>query len=231
MKDDWANASFVGRWDRETLIGNPIRNEQLDILLSVVGNVYSSDNTILDLGIGSGQIEEQLFSRCPSAKVVGVDSSLPMIEFATKRLLKWLDRCTIINHDLSRLHSLRLPQVSYQIAFCVQVLHELGHARKRRLFDFVFKSLEEGGLFLILDRFKVDFKIFDACYEAMWNRWRVLFPEYSDKSFEYFVSRFAQKDDFPATLEQHFDWLHASGFTPECLHLHFNRGLIVGKRR
>ena len=65
---------------------NPLRPEQLHILLTILTNTFQSNQWILDLGYGSGQIEKLIFERIPQAKIVGVDNSDAMMQLAHKRL-------------------------------------------------------------------------------------------------------------------------------------------------
>jgi len=86
MKDEWANKTFAEDWDTDTERGNPTRTEQLDILISIICDSYNDEKHIIDLGFGSGQVEEMIFRRKPTAKVIGIDSSPAMIVLAHKRL-------------------------------------------------------------------------------------------------------------------------------------------------
>ena len=65
---------------------NPTRTEQLDILLTLVEGEYRPGSAILDIGMGSGRVEESLLGRLPDAFVVGVDASEAMLALAAGRL-------------------------------------------------------------------------------------------------------------------------------------------------
>src|SRR5207302_11006797 len=86
MRDIWLNPSRTSNWDSDPLSGNPLRGEQVDLLLSLIADHFTPGSTILDIGSGSGLVEEQLFQRVPEASVVGVDYSPAMIAMAVKRL-------------------------------------------------------------------------------------------------------------------------------------------------
>ena len=90
-------------------VGNPARVEQLDILVSVLASSYRPGAAILDLGIGSGQVEARLFARLPEARVVGVDGSAAMLALARTRLAPVADRCVLIEHDFADIDRLGLP--------------------------------------------------------------------------------------------------------------------------
>src|SRR5436190_835524 len=101
MRDEWENPNFAIEWDQTNLQHNPARTEQLDMLIALLTDIYQEGTTILDLGIGSGLIENQLFTSLPNASVVGVDSSAAMLSLAKQRLAAFAQQCTFIQHDFS----------------------------------------------------------------------------------------------------------------------------------
>jgi trans-aconitate 2-methyltransferase len=56
------------------------------------------DETVLDAGCGTGALTERLIERLPNGKVIGLDASPKMIEFARERLG---DRAELIQADLA----------------------------------------------------------------------------------------------------------------------------------
>lgn len=73
-------------WDQNSEERNPIRDEQLTILVSAVQATFTGGHCLLDLGYGSGKVEERLFQEVPSIRVLGVDKSAAMMELAEARL-------------------------------------------------------------------------------------------------------------------------------------------------
>src|SRR6202011_6260417 len=84
--DIWLNSNYISKWDSDPISGNPVRGEQVDLLLKLVADHYIPGSTILDIGSGSGLVEEQLFRRLPEALVVGIDYSPALMAMAEKRL-------------------------------------------------------------------------------------------------------------------------------------------------
>jgi trans-aconitate 2-methyltransferase len=60
--------------------------------------VLQGDETVLDLGIGTGNVAVQLLERLPHGRVIGVDGSAAMVEAARARLPA--DRVTVVQGDL-----------------------------------------------------------------------------------------------------------------------------------
>src|SRR5438477_7226614 len=124
-RDIWLNSHRTSKWDSDPTSGNPVRGEQLDLLLSLVADHYIHGSTILDIGSGSGLVEEQLFQRLPEALVVGVDYSPAMIAMAMKRLAGRDKQFVTVQHDLCDIQAAKLPERDYRIAFSVQTIHNL----------------------------------------------------------------------------------------------------------
>src|SRR5262245_44654867 len=99
MKDQWHDPAFAAEWDETTAAGNPTRAEQIDIILFLIERLYRPSAQILDLGVGSGQLEQLLLQRVPQAEVVGIDSSPAMLALARRRLAAAKDRVHLIEGD------------------------------------------------------------------------------------------------------------------------------------
>lgn len=230
MKDEWQNPEFAAQWDQEARagIGNATRAEQVDILISYIADVYKKGNALLDLGMGSGLVEELLFTRQPNTYVVGVESSQAMIDLAKKRLVAFERQYRLINHDLADFEQIALPAATYQIAFSVQALHHLPSKTQQKLYRSLFKLLPPGGVFLLNDRIALDPEPFSDLYKSMWNRLERVGMAKSGISGDEFLQRLQHKEDYPASLEEHLNWLRQAGFEATCLHLHLNRAVIAG---
>ena len=224
VKDDWHNPEFALHWDQTALAGNPTRKEQKDLLIFLLEQKLFSNATLLDLGIGSGQIEEKLLARRADITVIGVDASKAMLDLART----WLDtaRCQLIQHDIGDTDTLAVPMV--QAVIIVQTLHHPPHDKQKAVYRFVHQHLEPGGLFLIMDRIQLPDEALHPVCADMWD-WLERKTDHSDGTTgEEFLNKFQHKHDHPAGLEEHLHWLRESGFTTTCLHLALNRALWVG---
>lgn len=231
--EDWTDPEVARTWDAVNTTYNPTRLEQLDILLTLIEDEYKPDHYILDVGMGSGQVEEMLFRRIPDVRVVGTDFSEPMLALARERLAPYSDRYEIAHQDLRRASEAVLPAHRYNIAFSVQVIHNVAHEYKKDAFGFVYQSLMPGGLFLLMDRIRVSTPGLFGAYGSLWdrldNRARVRHREGS--TFEEHEESVAGRGDQPATLEEHLDWLREAGFAEVAvLHLHGNRALFACRK-
>lgn len=227
MKDQWHDSAFAEAWDRHTLPGNPTRLEQLDILTTIIADLWTEGVSVLELGIGSGQVAEMLLTRRPDLHLVGLDSSLPMLTLAQRRLQWWADHYTLIETDFQYIAWATLPRRPYGIVFSVQSLHHLPHEVQRELATHVYDTLDAGGVVLLQDRVALDRNALDQVYASVWERLERLTPCKSGWSSQYFLERLEKKEDHPASIEEHLCWLRTAGFWAACLHLHLDRALFA----
>ncbi|MBI1277972.1 MAG: methyltransferase domain-containing protein [Anaerolineaceae bacterium] len=231
---DFKNPATAQSWDAGNQGRNPSRSEQLDMLLSIIADHYQPGKTMLDLGIGTGLVEEMLFKRIPQAQLVGVDASSAMLELAHNRLQPYASQYTTLIHDLSAIDSLRLPSHPYQVIFSVQTLHHLTDTQMKAAYHFIYNTLESGGLFILLDRIAVKQGNLFSVYQSLWARQDALYQtnvhSWEGETFADHQRIVAERGDLPMSLERHLQLLKQAGFETACLHLQTNRALLVGKK-
>lgn len=232
---DWHDPNIAQAWDRKPTYANPLRPEQLDLLVTVLQDLYQPGQWTLDLGFGSGKVEELLFQRIPQARVVGVDSSPAMIELARQRLAPYEGRWQVVQQNLASIKNIVLPHHPYHYAIAVQALHHLAEAEMRSIYRFLHHVLEPGGWFLLLDRIRVNSpELWDA-YQSTWRRLdRLHQSQLAEAEGQHFAAHeqaVQARGDFPQPLEYHLYTLRDSGFAAvACLHLHGNRALIAARK-
>lgn len=231
MKDNWHNPDFAVQWDQTALVGNPTRAEQLDILVSLLADTYREGTALLDLGMGSGLVEAQLFACRPDAYVVGVESSQAMIDLAKLRLAPFQRQYRLLHYDFSDFQQVVLPPETYHIIFSVQAFHHLLPERQQALYHSLFTILPPNGIFLLLDRIALDVEPFSALYRSLWDRLERETRVKSGLSGDDFLRRLQHKEEHPASLEEQLAWLRRAGFDATCLHLHLNRALLAGIKK
>ena len=189
---------------------------------------YRPGAAILDLGIGSGQVETLLFDRLPQARVVGVDGSAAMLALARERLTPAGDRCALIECDFADIAELRLPDRAYQAVISVQALHHAPHAQQRAVVRRAHDVLEPGGLFLLMERVRIDAERLPGVFMAMWERQERGANVKSGWDPARYLQRLHDKADHVAAPEDHLAWLREVGFAAACLDLRLDRALFAG---
>jgi tRNA (cmo5U34)-methyltransferase len=227
MKDRWEEPEFARQWDAVSSRQMTGRTLQLELLMTLLEEHYEEGSAILDLGIGSGQVEELIFGRLPEARVVGVDVSPAMLTIARQRLAPFGTQCKLIEHDFQLIESLKLPAENYRTVISVLALHHTPHEVQQRVYRFLGRLLQPGSLFVHIERVALDEGPLDDLYRAAWRYFERerLSPEELQRID--FLEELSEKEDDPATLAQHLSWLHAAGFVATCLHLQLNRAVII----
>jgi tRNA (cmo5U34)-methyltransferase len=231
--EDWKDPQTARRWSTDPVSHNPTRPEQLDIMLNIIEAEWRKDCTILDIGIGSGIVEEMIFARLPEAYVIGVDGSRAMLEIAYERLRGWEGQYEVLVHDLTETATLELPpDEDFGIAFSVQTIHNVPDTHKREIFKLVYDALMPGGLFLLLDRVSIETPSLFSVYETLWSRLARVHgaTPREGTTYEEHTRKVADRGDLPASVETHLAWLRETGFEPACIHLHANRALFAARK-
>jgi ubiquinone/menaquinone biosynthesis C-methylase UbiE len=135
----------------------------------LIADHYTPDSTILDIGSGSGLVEEQLFRRLPDARV-GIDYSPVMMTMAEQRLAGKEKQLVPVRHDLCNIETVKLPARNYQVAFSVQTIHNLPRERHPSVMAWVYNVLGSAGFFFFLDRMAVPGAELFSCYQSVWRK-------------------------------------------------------------
>ena len=233
MRDAWHDEGFARRWDTEDAVRtNPDREAQIALLVALVAESFRDGDRLLDLGVGSGLVEEALFERLPDIRVVGVDHSEAMLEQARARH-RARTNLRLVTGGFEALDSLDAPETlgpPFEFVVCVQALHEVPHDVKRAIFDFVRRHIARHGLFLVLDRFHYQPFVLAAEYRCIWNRLNE-HARATPLSFEAYRDRYEAKTDHVGSVEDYLRWMREAGFDAACVYHLFNRALIAARRR
>ena len=228
MRDAWDDEEFARRWDGgDALRTNPDRGVQIDLLTSLIAQTYAEGDRVLDLGVGSGLVEEVLFARLPGVRITGVDRSEAMLGQARARHAARND-LRLVTGSFDALDRLRDLAARFEFVICVQALHEVAHDVKQAVFDFVRRRIAPDGLFLVLDRFDYEPFALAPEYRCVWNRLNEQTPG-TPLSFEAYRARYEAKTDHTSSVERYLHWLGAADFHAACLYHHYNRALIAAR--
>lgn len=231
---DWRDPNEAARWNAASFKTVPTRAEHLDILVSILADFIQPGKWIVDLGSGSGIVEEMIFQSISDARIVGVDMSPAMMALAAERLAPYQDRYQVVEHNLSQIDALQLPPHDYQAVISVQALHHLTPDEMQNTYRFIYMTLETGGLFLLVDRIKVNTPGLWDVYQSVWGRIdRLSGSAMRTEEGETFAEHerlVPERGDLPVSLDDHLRWLRETGFEAACLHVHANRALIAARK-
>lgn len=230
-EDAWHDRGFAAEWDEAgNLYTNPDRLRQLSLLADLVA--ASRASRLVDLGIGSAQVEAAIARRHPGfldrCRVTGIDASAAMLELARERCEReGLPNIELLRADFAALETLELDSPPDAV-ICVQALHEVPDDVKRAVFARVAEWLPPGRPFLVVDRFVYPAGAWLDDWRATWNWLRSIAPgEVID--FDEYHRRYSRKTDHVAALEDYRTWLEQAGFETACPYRCFNRAMIVAR--
>ena len=233
MRDAWHDEGFARRWDAEdALRTNPDRTFQIDLLVALIAESCTDSARLLDLGVGSGLVEEALFERLPDIQVVGIDHSEVMLEQARGRHRARANLRLVTGgfEVLDSLDALEVLEPPFEFVVCVQALHEVPHDVKRTVFAFVRRHIAAGGVLFVLDRFAYEPFALAPEYRCIWNRLAGPAQE-TPLSFEEYRSLYEAKTDHVGSVEDYLRWMREAGFDAACVYHLFNRALIAARPR
>lgn len=105
------------------------------------------DDTVADIGAGSGYFTFRIAPKVPDGKVLAVDIQQPMLDFIEKR--KAETGLANVETILGRPHDTRLPAGSVDAVLVVDAYHEFSHPRE--MMTSVVNGLKPGGRVILLE--------------------------------------------------------------------------------
>ncbi|MEM7195319.1 MAG: class I SAM-dependent methyltransferase [Pseudomonadota bacterium] len=231
-RDNWQDDDFAAQWNQsDCLYTNPDRLNQLSLLARMVAE--EQPGTLVDLGIGSAQVELAFKKYCPElfsdCHITGVDGSAAMLNLASEVIAKYkIPGIQLVQENFAHLESIKLGK-PIDTVICVQALHEVDHDTKRAAFSWVYDNLAEGSPFYILDRFTYKFDRWKTDWKAAWE-WMREGAEFPTLGFDEYHHRYQGKTDAVTSLSNYIMWLQQTGFHCVCPYRCFNRALIVARK-
>ena len=228
--DNWKDENFVRKWDENQFEGNPIRKEQLEIVRYLIEKYYISGEFVLDIGLGSGILQEMLLAKNPEMKFLGFDSSDAMFNLAKNRLGTHFENIEYIVDDLDRFAKVEFPVDNGQVAVSIQTMHNVPHELKVEIFKRVFEWLKPGGIFILMDRTRPyppeTFQVFKNLWNYLEEKYNTTIKE--GENYEEHSKKLEEKGDYPLTLVEHILLLERAGFKVMVAHLVANRVVVTG---
>lgn len=221
---DWSDPAFASAWESTADQMNPVREEQLDLLIALLR--ARAPGSVLDLGVGSGLVAELVLEALPEAELIGLDSSKAMLALAEKRLRRFPGRVRLIEADLGTAAVSQPLDRPVEAVISVQTLHNLEPTAHRRALSSTAQAVAPGGLLVFADRYAASPDLFDS-FRVVWER--IGADEGAD--WEEHGDKLRAQGDRPVSLETELRWLDESGFDAACLQCLGNRAVVVGRRR
>lgn len=221
---DWSDPRFASEWEAAADQMNPVRGEQLELLLALLQARRPA--AVLDLGVGSGLVAELVLDALPEAELIGLDSSEAMLALADERLRRFPGRVSLIEADLGGVAVAESLDRPVGTVISVQTLHNLEPAAHRRALSSTAKAVAPGGVLIIADRYAASPELFEE-FRVVWDR----VGADEGTSWEEHADKLRAQGDQPVPLATELRWLDETGFEATCLQCLGNRAVVVGRRR
>lgn len=163
---------------------------------------------ILELGCGTGNLSIFVGKTFPNAKLTLVDLSPDMLKEAAGKLERQ-DRYELVEGGFM---DIELPENRYDLVVSSVALHHLLDEEKPGMYQRIVRWMKPGGLLRIADEVKT--LPYQASLDKNLARWMEWSRENgaTEEELAMWIEH-GEKYDHYASLEEHFTWLKAAGFT------------------
>ncbi|MEP6519204.1 methyltransferase domain-containing protein [Microcoleus vaginatus] len=218
-KEIFPGEVFVNTADFDTGIRRllPKYDEMLNVLAGCIAN---TNDRILELGCGTGELTLKVLQRYPSAEIVAVDYSPRMLDFARAKIESagYAARWTGIEMDFGEwANNPNFSGLGDKFNACISSLaiHHLEDEMKLKLFQGIRENLNPGGCFWNADPLLAESSEMKDIYQAAREDWArnqgetlAQIRANVGKSVSYGYSN----PDRLATLSAHLEMLVKAGF-------------------
>jgi tRNA (cmo5U34)-methyltransferase len=209
----WKDGEVALGYLKERCRAVPHGEDQVEMLLDLIGHFLPEPGRIIDLGCGDGFLERVLLPAYPRARAVLIDHSEPMLERARVEMAPFAGRCEILQGDLSSPLPSQVGTTPFDLAVSRLAIHHLPHERKRSLYREIFDLLSPGGLFVNIDHVSPGSASLESLFESIVvdHIARFTGKDRAEVDAAYRV-RPDKADNILASVETQAAWLREIGF-------------------
>jgi tRNA (cmo5U34)-methyltransferase len=201
----------------------PTYEEMISTAAEILRLLRKQSPTVLDLGIGTGELADRCHTVHPAGQIVGIDIDPAMLEVARKRL-EGRAAIRLIKGDI---REVVLPPCD-AIVSCIALHHVPSPKEKKRLYEKCAQALQPGGLFVSADCFPASEESLAKAQRESWLAH--LRKTYSPAEAETHLASWAG-EDFYFPLSEELQWLQESGLKSEVVWRQNAFAVIMGHRR
>jgi tRNA (cmo5U34)-methyltransferase len=129
----------------------PSRQEQVELVVSLVPAEASDQFSVVDLACGAGSLTEAVLRRFPESRVLALDGSPTMRDRASQRLSMYAGRVQFADFDLRDRDWLERIPKDVRCFVSSLAIHHLDGGEKQTLFRDLAAALPRGGGIFIVD--------------------------------------------------------------------------------
>ena len=235
----WKNDWVVRRFLDGVRGGVPYANDQLEVMLRLLGATGRPIRRFLDLGSGSGLLSIAILTRHPEAKATLVDFSEPMMEAARDLLGEDTNLPSFVLADLnspSWVQNVR-SEAPYDAIVSGFTIHHLSNERKAAIYGELFTLLAPGGMFINVEHVASA----STWVEQIWDGAMIdSLTEYNEQQrtgqtrgmvAKAYANRPDQGANVLVPVETQLGWLKDAGFSDvDCYFKYFEMAVIGGRK-
>lgn len=188
-------------------------------------NIGIKSPKILDLGCGTGVTTSVLLDFYPQAKVIAIDLFDEMLNRAKKRLVNYTEQITYIQGDFRKIDW----ESNIDICISSLALHHILPYEKNQLFDKIYKTLSDDGIFIMIDWTK--FNSNNIQKKAFENAEKHADKSVTNKQIVEAWTYHWENINIPDTVEDLIEWLKNSEFrNVNCVFRYYGLAMIIAEK-
>ena len=225
----WQNpervAEYIDRMDRQ----EAERALIFDLMAKLVPAEPDAAISVLDVGSGYGPVAAAVLDVFPNAHAIGMDISDAMMDRGRERMARFGDRFEYMVGDFAEgtLPEQAVAAGPFDLVVSARAIHHLPAEGMARLYASIGANVKPGGAFFNLDTASPeDVFLNDIFRKVRRSENPSAEPAYRSPDQQAHDRLLHHRD---ATLQKHFEWLHAAGFsTVDCFWKRLNQALVGG---
>jgi SAM-dependent methyltransferase len=215
----------------------PLAQEQVGVMLSILGSRSEPVANFLDLGCGDGILGAAILGRYPASRGMLVDFSEPMLAQARAQLSGYADQLRFLNLDYGDPKWVRAVQRPFDAVVSGYSIHHQPDARKRRIYAEIFELLRPGGWFINIEHVAAASNLtIDLFNEHIINaRYQIEVRGGGTRTWTDIETEFMTRPDKDANIllpvELQCDWLREIGYEEvDCYFRIYELAVFAGRR-
>ncbi|MDO5132164.1 MAG: class I SAM-dependent methyltransferase [Eubacteriales bacterium] len=205
MMNDNTTPMAAAEYDRKINNTIPYYNEFYTQTLDVIAQCGYSELDWLDLGCGTGTLEEKALRVFPSARFVAVDPSEKMLEQAGNKLSGYnIEFVTGKSSEINYTNR-------FDVVTAIQSHHYMHEEERQRSITRVYDALRDGGIFICFENVVPESETVKKQELLRWGRYQQRHGKTEAEALEHNAR--CGTGYFPITVPQHIQLLKSVGFT------------------
>jgi tRNA (cmo5U34)-methyltransferase len=218
-------AEYIDRMDEQ----EAERAVIFDLMAKLVPAEPDAAISVLDVGSGYGPVAAAVLDAFPNAHAIGMDISDAMMDRGRERMARFGNRFEYMVGDFAdgTLPEQAIAAGPFDLVVSARAIHHLPAEGMASLYASIGASIKSGGAFFNMDTASPESDLLEDMFRKVRRAENPRTqPTYRSPDQQAHDTLLHHKN---ATLQKHFDWLHAAGFTVvDCFWKRMNRALVGG---